>query len=47
MVKKFANLGFLIVVSVIFSQCANRGTASGGPKDEAPPVNFSLNFDSK
>ena len=54
MLKKVANLGFLVVVSLIFSQCANRGTASGGPKDETPPViiksipeNFSLNFDSK
>ena len=52
--KKFANLGFLVVVSLIFSYCANKGTASGGPKDELPPViiksipeNFSLNFDSK
>ena len=51
--KKFANLGFLVVVSLIFSHCANKGTASGGPKDELPPViiksspeNFSLNFDS-
>jgi uncharacterized protein (DUF2141 family) len=54
MFKKVANLGFLVVVSLILSQCANRGTASGGPKDETPPViiksipeNFSLNFDSK
>ncbi len=52
--KKLANLGFLVVVSLIFSHCANKGTASGGPKDELPPViiksipeNFSLNFDSK
>jgi len=52
--KKLANLGFLVVVSFIFTQCANKGTASGGPKDELPPViiksipeNFSLNFDSK
>ena len=51
--KKFANLGFLVVVTLIFSHCANKGTASGGPKDELPPViiksspeNFSLNFDS-
>ena len=51
--KKFANLGFLVVVSLIFSHCANKGTASGGSKDELPPViiksipeNFSLNFDS-
>ena len=52
--KKLANLGFLLVVSFIFTQCANKGTTSGGPKDETPPVivksipeNFSLNFDSK
>ena len=52
--KKLANLGFLVVLSLIFTQCANKGTASGGPKDELPPViiksipeNFSLNFDSK
>lgn len=52
--KKLVNLGFLIVISLIFSHCANKGTASGGPKDVLPPVivksipeNFSLNFDSK
>ena len=52
--QKLANLGFLVVLSLIFTQCANKGTASGGPKDELPPViiksipeNFSLNFDSK
>jgi uncharacterized protein (DUF2141 family) len=52
--NKLANLGFLVVVSLIFTQCANKGTATGGPKDELPPViiksipeNFSLNFDSK
>ena len=50
--KKFANLGFLVVVSLILTHCANRGTASGGAKDETPPViiksvpeNFSVNFD--
>jgi len=52
--KKLVNLGVLIVISLIFSHCANKGTASGGPKDVLPPViiksipeNFSLNFDSK
>ena len=52
--KKLANLGFLVVISLILSHCANKGTASGGPKDVLPPVivksipeNFSLNFDSK
>jgi hypothetical protein len=52
--NKLANLGFLVVVSLIFTQCANKGTTAGGPKDELPPViiksipeNFSLNFDSK
>tara|TARA_B110000902_G_scaffold85616_1_gene101531 strand:- start:2730 stop:4331 length:1602 start_codon:yes stop_codon:yes gene_type:complete len=50
--KKFANFGFLILVSLILTHCANRGTTSGGDKDETPPViiksvpeNFSVNFD--
>lgn len=53
MVKKLANLGFLVGVILILSQCANKGTADGGPKDMTPPVivnsfpeNFSVNFDS-
>ena len=36
---------------MLIFQCANRGTASGGPKDNTPPVvlnevpkNFSTNF---
>ena len=52
--KKLANLGFFIVVSLILSQCANRGTTTGGDKDETPPVivksspkNFSINFDAQ
>ena len=30
--NKLANFGFLVVVSLIFTQCANKGTATGGPK---------------
>ena len=50
--KKFANFGFLVLVSLILTHCANRGTTSGGDKDVTPPVviksvpeNFSVNFD--
>ena len=52
--KKLANLGFFVVVSLILSQCANRGTTTGGDIDETPPVivkstpkNFSINFDAQ
>mgnify|MGYP000020445339 FL=1 len=52
--KKIAKLGFLIAISLILSHCANRGTTTGGDKDETPPViissspeNFSINFDAK
>ena len=52
--KKIANLGFLVVVSMILLHCANRGTTTGGDKDETPPVivkstpeNFSINFDAQ
>ena len=52
--KKIANLGFLVVVSMILLHCANRGTTTGGDKDEIPPVivkstpeNFSINFDAQ
>tara|TARA_Y100000385_G_scaffold87177_1_gene89727 strand:- start:40252 stop:41853 length:1602 start_codon:yes stop_codon:yes gene_type:complete len=54
MVNKFTNLGFLIVITLILSQCANKGTTSGGDKDVTPPViikstpeNFSINFDAQ
>ena len=40
--KKLANLGFLVVVSFIFTQCANKGTASGGPKDEAASSDYKI-----
>ena len=52
--KKIANLGFLVVVSMILSHCANRGATTGGDKDVTPPViikstpeNFSINFDAQ
>ncbi|MEC8248875.1 MAG: Ig-like domain-containing protein, partial [Bacteroidota bacterium] len=42
---------FILVFPILIFQCANRGTASGGPKDNTPPVvlselpkNFSTNF---
>ena len=50
--KKIANLWFLITISLILMHCANRGTTTGGDKDENPPIilsskpeNFSINFD--
>lgn len=50
--KKISNLSFLITISLILNHCANRGTTTGGDKDETPPViissnpeNFSINFD--
>ena len=52
MSKSFLNFVFFTAVGLILFQCANRGTANGGPKDETPPVvvgeepkNFSTNFD--
>ena len=52
MSKSFLNFVFFTAVGLILFQCANRGTADGGPKDVTPPVvlneepnNFSINFD--
>jgi len=49
--RSFANLLFVAVISLIFINCANRGTPQGGPKDVEPPQilksepeNFSTNF---
>lgn len=51
MSKTLSNLILVICISVIFINCANRGTPQGGPKDEEPPViiksepeNYSTNF---
>ncbi len=45
------NTVFILASTLLMFQCANRGTASGGPKDNTPPVvlneiptNFSTNF---
>lgn len=45
---------FLILSLVLFTNCAKRGTITGGPKDTLPPVilysnpeNFSTSFDAK
>jgi uncharacterized protein (DUF2141 family) len=53
MSKTFSNILFFIAISLVFFRCANRGTASGGERDETPPAiikeepaNFSINFDS-
>lgn len=49
--KTHANVVFVVFISLIFINCANRGTPQGGPKDETPPSieksypeNFSTNF---
>ncbi|MEZ4797155.1 MAG: Ig-like domain-containing protein [Flavobacteriaceae bacterium] len=54
MKKIFSNLVLLVAVGLLFIQCANRGTPSGGEKDVTPPVivksepeNYSTNFTAK
>lgn len=53
MIRTLFNFIFLIGMTFVFVNCANRGNPSGGPKDEAPPIivkaipdNFSTNFKS-
>lgn len=36
--KTLSNFILVVFISVLFINCANRGTPSGGPKDEIPPV---------
>jgi len=54
MPKSLSNLIFIVVVSFVLVNCANRGTPSGGEKDVTPPVilksipeNYSVNFNAK
>ncbi|GAA3595975.1 Ig-like domain-containing protein [Flavivirga amylovorans] len=49
--KTLSNFILVVFLSVLFINCANRGTPGGGPKDETPPVilksnpeNYSTNF---
>ncbi len=50
----FSNLSLLLVVCLVLFNCANRGTPTGGDKDETPPTieksvpeNNSVNFNTK
>jgi uncharacterized protein (DUF2141 family) len=52
--KTLSNFILAFLIGAIFINCANRGTPSGGPKDETPPVimssdpeNYSTNFSGK
>ncbi len=52
--KALYNVVLLVFISLVFANCANRGTPDGGPKDETPPKileempkNFSTNFKGK
>jgi uncharacterized protein (DUF2141 family) len=54
MKRILSNLLLLITLGLLFTQCANRGTPSGGEKDITPPVitksvpeNYSTNFTAK
>ncbi len=54
MSKKLCNFIFIVVISLVLSNCANRGTPSGGEKDTTPPIitksvpeNYSTNFKAK
>jgi len=52
--KALYNVVLLVFISLVFANCANRGTPDGGPKDETPPKileelpkNFNTNFKGK
>ncbi|WP_338356341.1 Ig-like domain-containing protein [Yeosuana marina] len=52
--KTVSNFIFIVVIGLIFINCANRGTPQGGDKDITPPKilksepeNFSTNFKGK
>ncbi|MCK5401513.1 MAG: Ig-like domain-containing protein [Flavobacteriaceae bacterium] len=51
--KTLSNFIFIIIISFLLANCANRGTPTGGDKDITPPVitksipeNYSVNFNS-
>ena len=54
MLKKGLQLRTAFVLLLLITQCAKKGTPTGGPKDETPPVliravppNYTTNFNSK
>ncbi|WP_445955237.1 Ig-like domain-containing domain [Yeosuana sp.] len=54
MVKTLSNFIFIVFISFVFINCANRGTPQGGDKDIVPPTilktvpeNYSTNFNGK
>ena len=54
MLRRIVAYFFILFAATAFSECASRGTVTGGPKDETPPVllradpeNMTINFDSK
>ncbi len=54
MSKKLSNFVFIAVISLVLTNCANRGNPTGGEKDVTPPVitksvpeNYSTNFNAQ
>ena len=54
MTKTLSNFILILFLSLVFINCANRGTPDGGPRDETPPViiksipeNYTTNFKGK
>ncbi|MBN4070157.1 Ig-like domain-containing protein [Olleya sp. AH-315-F22] len=54
MSRTLYNLFFIITISLVLVNCANRGTPTGGDKDITPPIiiksepeNYSVNFNAK
>lgn len=54
MLRRFLAIFFLFFMALAFYQCARKGTPTGGPKDETPPVlvkaepeNMTVNFKAK
>lgn len=54
MLRRFVACFFMLFASIAFYECARKGTPTGGPKDETPPVllksepeNMTVNFEAK